>query len=200
MIQIDKQAVYKYNGYVFQHFSILSEELLKQILDWRNTFEIRQFMYNTDVISLENHLNFTKTLAQREDCYYWLVTKDNVPYGVFNLTDIDHERRIAELGYYMAPSQMKSGGGLDFVYTIICFSFEVAKCIKLVGSIDINNTDALLLDEFLGFVLGDTVESDGCCHNRKFIEWELSELHYRITTVYRNDIRKLVRFIRDKRK
>lgn len=53
MIQIDKQAVYKYNGYVFQHFSILSEELLKQILDWRNTFEIRQFMYNTDVISLE---------------------------------------------------------------------------------------------------------------------------------------------------
>ena len=118
MIQIDKQAVYKYHGYVFQHFSILSEELLKQILDWRNTFEIRQFMYNTDVISLENHLNFTKTLAQREDCYYWLVTKDNVPYGVFNLTNIDHERRIAELGYYMAPSQMKSGGGLDFVYTL----------------------------------------------------------------------------------
>lgn len=75
-------------------------------------------------------------------------TKDNVPYGVFNLTNIDHERRIAELGYYMAPSQMKSGGGLDFVYTIICFSFEVAKCTKLVGSIDINNTDALLLDEF----------------------------------------------------
>ena len=200
MIQIDKQAIYKYHGYVFQHFSILSEELLKQILDWRNTFEIRQFMYNTDVISLENHLNFTKTLAQREDCYYWLVTKDNVPYGVFNLTNIDHERRIAELGYYMAPSQMKSGGGLDFVYTIICFSFEVAKCTKLVGSIDINNTDALLLDEFLGFVLGDTVESDGCCHNRKFIEWELSELHYRSITVYRNDIRKLVRFIRDKRK
>ena len=78
---------------------------------------------------------------------------------------------------------MKSGGGLDFVYTIICFSFEVAKCTKLVGSIDINNTDALLLDEFLGFVLGDTVESDGCCHNRKFIEWELSELHYRSITV-----------------
>ena len=95
---------------------------------------------------------------------------------------------------------MKSGGGLDFVYTIICFSFEVAKCTKLVGSIDINNTDALLLDEFVGFVLGDTVESDGCCHNRKFIEWELSELHYRSITVYRNDIRKLVRFIRDKRK
>lgn len=144
MIQIDKQAVYKYHGYVFQHFSILSEELLKQILDWRNTFEIRQFMYNTDVISLENHLNFTKTLAQREDCYYWLVTKDNVPYGVFNLTNIDHERRIAELGYYMAPSQMKSGGGLDFVYTIICFSFEVAKCTKLVGSIDINLNSATL--------------------------------------------------------
>lgn len=79
MIQIDKQAVYKYNGYVFQHFSILSEELLKQILDWRNTFEIRQFMYNTDVISLENHLNFTKNLAQREDCYYWLVQKIMFP-------------------------------------------------------------------------------------------------------------------------
>ena len=52
MIQIDKQAVYKYHGYVFQHFSILSEELLKQILDWRNTFEIRQFMYNLNSATL----------------------------------------------------------------------------------------------------------------------------------------------------
>ena len=83
---------------------------------------------------------------------------------------------------------------LDVVFILYIY------CVNLVGSIDINNTDALLLDEFLGFVLGDTVESDGCCHNRKFIEWELSELHYRSTTVYRNDIRKLVRFIRDKRK
>ena len=77
MIQIDKQAVYKYNGYVFQHFSILSEELLKQILDWRNTFEIRQFMYNTDVISLENHLNFNENPChqQSKTCYYWLVKR-----------------------------------------------------------------------------------------------------------------------------
>lgn len=52
MIQIDKQAVYKYHGYV-SNTSLFVGRTPKANIGLEEYFEIRQFMYNTDVISLE---------------------------------------------------------------------------------------------------------------------------------------------------
>ena len=69
MIQIDKQAVYKYNGYVFQHFSILSEELLKPVSYTHLDVYKRQLLYS-EILRLEKAF-FKRSFNERKDNVYF---------------------------------------------------------------------------------------------------------------------------------
>jgi RimJ/RimL family protein N-acetyltransferase len=108
-------------------------------------------MYNSDLISFENHSNFITSLEQRADCYYWIVYKNNQPYGVVNITDVDNKQRIGEIGLYRNPAIQDNGGGLDFYYSYYDFLFFSIGFETLKAGIFSDNNIAILLNSFLGF-------------------------------------------------
>lgn len=149
MIEKVNRGGYNSHGFEFKDFITLTSEEKKMVLEWRNTESVRKWMYNKDVISLENHLGFIESLKNREDRYYWLVTSPKGNYiGVLNVTEVNREKDQAEMGLYLNPQSNEFG--FDFVRECFYFFFNTLQCKHLYCAVDSKNMDAYSIDSFLG--------------------------------------------------
>lgn len=71
------------------------------ILDLRNTPSIRKNMYNNQIITTQEHLNWIKTLENRKDCCYWGIYLNEQLVGSIDLTHIDTNKMFAEWGIFI---------------------------------------------------------------------------------------------------
>ena len=197
-MQIDKTITYRVSDYLFTNFITLDENLIKQVWQWRNAPEIRAYMYNKEIIPLENHLRFVQSLMYRDDVAYWLVRKGEEPIGVTNLTDINIEESSAELGYYMLPSKLNSGLGLEFAYNNFLFVFDTEiQCNFLHGAIHRSNINALVLDSYLGceIQIEQLREPD-----KEFISFFASKDKFLAEAEGKNNMRAFISYVRAHRK
>lgn len=197
-MQIDKTITYQVSDYSFTNFIALDETLIKQVWQWRNAPEIRAYMYNKEIIPLENHLRFVQSLLDRDDVAYWLVRKGEEPIGVTNLTDINIEESSAELGYYMLPSKLNSGLGLEFAYNNFLFVFDTEiQCNFLHGAIHRSNINALVLDSYLGceIQIEQLREPD-----KEFISFFASKDKFLVEAEGKNNMRAFISYVRAHRK
>lgn len=129
MKNIDRQKVYTIDDYSFKNFVNMSSWEKEMVLSWRNDSMVSKWMRNREQVSLDTHLRFIDSLNLRTDAYYWLVIKNKIPLGVFDIVDVDVVNNECEPGYYLNPQYMDSGIGLQFnyycrsfVYTVLEFS------------------------------------------------------------------------------
>jgi hypothetical protein len=80
-------------------------------------------MINQDVIGFDAHLRWMDTLAQRDDCRYFLVHDDETPIGVLDFTSLDREKKTAEWGFYLARGNRPGFGVVGFL-ALACY-FDV---------------------------------------------------------------------------
>ena len=197
-MQIDKKIIYRVSDYTFTNFINLNEEQINQVWQWRNDPKIREFFYNKEIIPLESHLKFVKSLQHRSDIAYWLVKKNNEPIGVTYLTDIDIEQSSAELGYYMLPSKHNSGLGLEFAYKNFLFVFDTAiACSFLHGAIHRSNINALVLDSYLCCEIQTEQLKDP---EKEFISFTCSKDKFLTHAVGKNDMRLFITYVKAHRK
>lgn len=197
-MQIDKEITYLVNDYSFINFITLDDETIRQVWQWRNDSQIREFMYNKEIIPFENHLNFVESLKERNDIAYWLVRKGEEAIGVTNLTDINIEESSAELGYYMIPSKLNSGLGLEFAYNNLLFVFDSPiQCDYLHGAIHRSNINALVLDSYLGcdIPMDELRQSD-----KEFIPFTVSKDKFLANASGKNDMRAFITYVKAHRK
>ncbi len=197
-MQIDKTMIYRVSDYTFTNFINLDEDIIRQVWQWRNSPEIREFMYNKEIIPFENHLRFVQSLRNRDDVAYWLVRKGEDPIGVTNLTDINIIESSAELGYYMLPSKLNSGLGLEFAYNNLLFVFDTEiQCNYLHGAIHRSNINALVLDSFLGCEIQTEQLKDP---DKEFISFTASKEKFLAEVDGKNDMRAFITYVRTHRK
>lgn len=197
-MHINKTITYRVSDYTFTNFINLDEELIRQIWQWRNAPEIREYMYNKEIIPLENHLRFVQSLRDRDDVAYWLVRKGEEPIGVTNLTDINIEESSAELGYYILPSKLNSGLGLEFAYNNLLFVFDTEiQCNSLHGAIHRSNINALVLDSYLGCEIQTEQLSEP---DKEFISFTASKEKFLAEAEGKNDMRAFISYVRAHRK
>lgn len=197
-MQIDKKKIYLVNDYSFINFINLDDETIKQVWQWRNDPQIREFMYNKEVIPLENHLRFVESLKDRNDVAYWLVRKGAETVGVTNLTDINIEESSAELGYYMLPSKLNSGLGLEFAYNnfLLVFNTQI-QCEFLHGAIHRSNINALVLDSYLGCeIQKDALKQS----DKEFIPFMVTKDKFLANASGKNDMRAFISYVKAHRK
>lgn len=155
MIQIDRKKIYLSHGFKFKNFVILSEQEKRRVWEWRNDESIRSRMYNTNIISWENHLKFIKVLNNSTDRYYWLIFKGHTSIGVLDITSYDSTLCRAEIGYYANPKIH----GIGFEMLRECFYF----CLNVIGITNLyltvrkDNRRASLLNQFLGMTYTSTM-------------------------------------------
>lgn len=142
---------YEVNDYYFKDFSKLNKDEIMMVWEWRNSPQVRKWMYNQNQIDYNEHVGFVKSLANRDDKYYWLVYKDKNPIGVYDITNINREQDTAENGLYMNPSSQYIGSGFDFVKACFYMFFGVMEIERAVGGAAADNKNILYIDQFLGF-------------------------------------------------
>lgn len=161
MIEIDKQKIYKSHDYLFKNFIIMDDEEKRMVLKWRNDDRVRKWMYSSKQATEEEHFNYIKTLESRDDRWYWLVYRENLPVGVLVLALQDIDNEMFEHGIYMNPEL--SGEGFGLFKEITYVMFYILGINKLCGSVQSDNKDALYLDLFLGVKFNEkkTIPQDG---------------------------------------
>ena len=101
-----------------KNFIHISLDEKKMVLDWRNSDRVRLKMNNQETIPLENHLKFVDSLKNRKDCVYYLFYINDEPVGVFDLIDIDENKKSCIVGSYIGNIKYGMGGGVLFYYNI----------------------------------------------------------------------------------
>jgi len=136
------------------NFIDLNLDEKKMVLSWRNDESIKDWMYNQEDISLENHLAFIESLKSSKDKLYFLLRKDNTDLGVIDFTNICEES--VHMGLYIKPKE--KGLGRLFMETIVSYSFEVLKVEKIIAEVYSENQRAYELYKKMGFVNFDEKE------------------------------------------
>ena len=126
---------------IIKKFQNLSNEEKIEVLEWRNDKSIREFMYDKESISLENHLNFIDNL---DNSKVYLKVDD---LGVINFRI---KNNFAEIGLHKNPNKQKVGSKL--MKTLIDYGFNVLKLDKLILYVFENNIKAINLYKKFGFI------------------------------------------------
>ena len=130
------------------NFTELTLEQKEMVLIWRNSSEIRKWMYSQEEIELNDHLNFIESLKSRKDKLYFLVKKDKEYIGVIDFTEIIEEESL-HIGIYTNPNI--KGNGKILLNKIIDYSFDNLKVKKIYSEVFSQNNKAYELYEKYNF-------------------------------------------------
>lgn len=148
MIEIDKHKLYMSHEYTFKNFIMMNDDEKRIVLKWRNADSVRRRMYSANQATEEEHFNFIRTLENRNDRWYWIVYREDLPVGVLVLALQDRNNDICEAGIYMNPELYGEGFGL--FKEINYFMLYILGVKKLSGSVQADNKEAILINIFLG--------------------------------------------------
>ena len=106
-------------------------------------------MYNSDDISLDNHLAFIEMLKNSTDKLYFLIKQDNDYIGVIDFTNIDKDSKSSDIGLY-ANTTLK-GVGRVLLDSICEYGFKTLKINKLIAEAFVENEKAINLYKRFNF-------------------------------------------------
>ena len=143
---------------------LLSEQ--KMILKWRNNPSVRKWMFNQDIIDLENHIKYISSLKDNKDKIYFLVKQFSNYLGVIDFTQIT--TKSAYIGLYSNPD-LKSVGAI-LMKNIIEYGFGKLNVENLLSEVFSDNQKAISLYKKFNFKEIDRKLVD----NREVILMELN--------------------------
>ena len=121
------------------NFTELTLEQKEMVLIWRNSSEIRKWMYSQEEIELNDHLNFIESLKSRKDKLYFLVKKEDEFIGVIDFTQLV-EKTSVHMGIYSNPNI--KGNGKILLNKIIDYSFNDLKVKRVFSEVFAENDKA----------------------------------------------------------
>jgi len=130
----------------------IKESNLKQILDWRNQESIRQVMYNSDIILMDQHVQWFKRLQKSETAISKIFYYDQVPYGVLNINQIDRINNKCEWGFYIGANNAPKGMGTILGFTSLNYIFNELLIRKLSAEVLNINKKSATFHQKLGFI------------------------------------------------
>ena len=132
----------------------LEERDRDRVLVWRNSPDVRPYMYTDHLISPDEHAQWFAGLEGDERRRYWIVEMDGAPVGLANLADIDRHNARCAWAYYLAdPSVRGLGIGSYVEYWVLEYVFEGLKLAKLWCEVLASNEAVWKLHETFGFVV-----------------------------------------------
>ncbi|MEO4054185.1 UDP-4-amino-4,6-dideoxy-N-acetyl-beta-L-altrosamine N-acetyltransferase [Solibacillus sp. CAU 1738] len=130
---------------------------LEKILAWRNQEHIRSVMFNNNIISWQQHMDWYNELKNKKSKISKMFTFKDVTYGVLNINDIDKYSNKCSWGFYIGEIESPKGTGLLLGYTCLEFIFKELKFRKLCAEVIETNKISCGFHEKLGFKLEGTL-------------------------------------------
>lgn len=123
---------------LLKNFVECDKKLLNEILLWRNHKDVRENSFNKNIINMEEHIKFIKSLKNDITKKYFIVLKDNEQIGVISFTNINQESAYA--GYYKNPYIEKKGIGDILLNEAVSYAATVLNIKYVYMEAFINNT------------------------------------------------------------
>jgi len=89
MIEKLKETPLSYKSYNLINFIQTNDKEKELILKWRNSDEVRQWMVNKSIITLEEHYNYIDSLKDKKDKLCFLVKEEENYLGIVEFDEID---------------------------------------------------------------------------------------------------------------
>lgn len=121
------------------------------ILPWRNAISVRNSMFNRNIISIEEHLDWYEKL-QKDTSRAWYVCRggDGIPVGVVYFTSLTAPSLMGFWGFYTNPDAI-AGTGTKMGISAIDFAFKNLGLYKLNAEVLSSNNKSLAYHLRLGF-------------------------------------------------
>lgn len=129
----------------------INESDLVFLLDWRNHAFIREVMFNSEVISWEQHSQWFHKLQQSDTAISKIFYFDNIPYGLLNITQIDPVNNTCEWGFYIGSLTAPKGMGTILGYTALNYIFQEFHIRKLSAQVFEFNNKSINFHNKMGF-------------------------------------------------
>lgn len=129
------------------NFTSLDKEHLKMILSWRNDPFVKQWMFTSNEIKLEDHFKFVESLKTNTTKKYFLVEQNGNYIGVIDFCNITQESTT--MGVYKNP--LVYGVGAILLETIIDYAFKKLGVTAIYSEVFEENIKALTLYKSFGF-------------------------------------------------
>ncbi len=141
-------------------FKRLDAESIETVRQWRNSDDVRLFMQYQKIISIEEQALWFKNI-DNENNYYFISFFENEPYGLYNVKDIDFDKKHGEIGAFLKNKSFWEGDiSMRGTYLLITFCFEDLKLEKLTAHVLKSNPKVLQYNKQLGFKVDEEFKSD----------------------------------------
>ena len=129
----------------------LKEDDLKMVLRWRNRDDVRKYMYNSHVISWEEHINWFAQVKDDPLKIYFIYENNSIPEGVIAFDAYSEIAKIASWAFY-SGNPKKKGIGLYMEVAALSYAFDALKLQKLWCEVLSNNPSVLKFHKKFGFI------------------------------------------------
>jgi UDP-4-amino-4,6-dideoxy-N-acetyl-beta-L-altrosamine N-acetyltransferase len=134
------------------NFRDVQSDDLPEILSWRNSPEVRKFMYTRSEIALKDHLVWWNKISQNPKYIYLIYEYEGVPMGVVSFSHIDFVNKNCSWAFYAAPKAI-FGVGPRMEFLAIEFAFSTLRMHKLYCQVLDFNVAVVNLHQKFGFLM-----------------------------------------------
>jgi len=126
---------------------------LPAVLAWRNSPEVRDYLFATKEISADEHRAWYERLRTDHSKEVFVITDlAGQPLGLAQLFDIDYPNSRAEWGFYISdPRNRRAGYGAEAEYLILRYAFDELKLHRIYCHTLAFNKSVLSLHERFNF-------------------------------------------------
>jgi len=137
------------------HVRVMTFSDLERVLAWRNSPEVRQYMYTQHEITLSTHTQWFNE-AKRDPTRHLLIFENNkTPLGFINIHEFS-AGGVANWGFYASPCAPKGTGTL-LGQAALRYAFNEIDLHKICGQVLDYNTRSIHFHYKLGFRLEGTL-------------------------------------------
>lgn len=141
-------------------FKPLSEANLEMVRIWRNSDDVRVYMQYQEIISKENQLKWFQELDKSKN-FYFVAYENGFPFGLYNVKDVDFEKKTCEPGVFLKSKEFWEGGlAMRGSLAIGDFIFKKLNLEALIIHVLKNNEKVLAYNKKMGYqILNEDSES-----------------------------------------
>ena len=88
----------------------IKEEDLEQIRNWRNSKEVSQYMYTSDVITSEQQKKWFEKIKSDSTQKYWLIEYNSVKLGLASIYNINNSFKHCSWAFYLGNTEVRGAG------------------------------------------------------------------------------------------
>jgi UDP-4-amino-4,6-dideoxy-N-acetyl-beta-L-altrosamine N-acetyltransferase len=133
------------------NFCDLSNDNVEKIRKWRNSSDVKKFMFTQNEITAIQQKEFIEKLRTDKSRLYFLASLNGEPIGSIYFYNVDFDQKECYWGYYLDPKLIGASYGLILEYAVAEVVFEILRLENLFCEGFFSNKVAIKIHREFGF-------------------------------------------------